>query len=185
MTLDVHLDRLKEIYAAMDRAYQDLADFYEFDCSGCRQNCCHTYFFHYTHAEYFYLLKGVGTLNGRLRDEAVRRARRMCEPDARSEYLCPLNLDGRCILYPYRTMICRLHGLPYEWRWPDGRVEVGPGCDRFEHQRAERSQPYRRLDRTTSYTDLAHLEARIRRILSAPPPFRKTIAEMIRDGLKA
>lgn len=182
MSVEDYLDRLKWIYESMDRVYVDMATFYGFECTGCEDNCCHTYFYHYTIAEYFFLLKGFSTLANSMREDIADRAQRMCQPSAREDYLCPINVDGLCILYPYRAMICRLHGLPYEVRRPDGQREEGPGCARFEKESAHRGLSYRRIDRTPFYKDLADLELEIRQTIPCPPRFKKTIAEMIRDG---
>jgi hypothetical protein len=79
-------------------------------------------------------------------------------------------------------MICRLHGLPFELRRPDGRVERKPGCAEFERYRKRKGLPVRRLDRTPFYTDLAGLETVIRNEIAYHGKFKKTLAEMIRDG---
>jgi hypothetical protein len=100
----------------------------------------------------------------------------------KQNYMCPLNVDNHCILYPFRTMICRLHGLPYELRRPDGKKEEGPGCAKFEEERQKKRLPYKRIDRSPFYTDLANLEREIRQSIGFGHQFKKTIAEIIRDG---
>jgi hypothetical protein len=182
--IGTYLEKLKTIYDSMDRTYGEAAAFYSFDCRGCQDNCCTTYFFHYTIAEYLYLLQGFWALEEGLKKEILERAMNMCDPSKRYSYLCPLNLQGRCLLYPYRTMICRLHGLPFEVQRPDGQRDEGPGCPRFEKKRAIKGLPERRIDRTLLYTDLANLEREIRSEIRHFPRFKKTIAEMIRDGGK-
>lgn len=179
MTFESYLDRLSAIYQAMDQAFSGLVSFYNFECSGCEDNCCTTYFYHYTMAEQLYLLQGLSTLDRHERTKTLQRAQRMCGPDAKSHYLCPLNVDGRCRLYPYRTMICRLHGLPYEMIGPDGKRGEGPGCPKFEAQRKKKDLPYRRIDRTAFYRQLAELELEIRQVLSVQGSSKKTIAEMV------
>jgi hypothetical protein len=180
----VYLERLNDIYESMDRAYREGMAFYGFDCSGCQDNCCRTYFFHYTLAEYFYLLKGFSTLEAGRQREVAQRAETMSDRIQKEDYLCPLNVSGRCLLYPYRAMICRLHGLPFEVQRPDGRREEGPGCGKFERERTLKGLSYRRTDRTPFYMDLANLEREIRAELHYFQRFKKTIAEMIRDGGK-
>ena len=76
-------------------------------------------------------------------------------------------------------MICRLHGLPYEMIRPDGKRGEGPGCAKFERDRTQKGLPYRRIDRTPFYQELADLERKIRQELSAQERSKKTIAEMI------
>jgi len=178
------LEKLKTIYDSMDRAYRQAAVFYGFDCQGCRDNCCTTYFFHYTIAEYLYLLQGFRAFEESIKEGIWERAMNMCDPSKRDNYLCPLNLRGRCLLYPYRTMICRLHGLPFEVQRPDGQRDEGPGCPRFENERTRTGLPYRRIERTPFYADLVNLEREIRAEVPHFRRFKKTIAEMIRDGGK-
>ena len=177
-------EKLKTIYDSMDRAYEEAAAFYGFACRGCEDNCCTTYFFHYTVAEYLYLLQGFWALEERTKKGIGERAMNMCDPSKRDNYLCPLNLCGRCLLYPYRTMICRLHGLPFEVVRPNGQKDEGPGCPKFENERTPAALPYRRIERTPFYTDLANLEREIRAEVPALWRFKKTIAEMIRDAGK-
>jgi hypothetical protein len=181
-SIEIHLEKTKTIYRSMDRAYRDWAAYYGFDCRGCEDNCCTTYFFHYTFAESLYLLRGFRTLEEGMQGEILERATNMCNPPSRDHYLCPLNLGGRCLLYPYRTMICRLHGLPFEVKRQNGPKDEGPGCPQFEKGRALTGLPYRRIDRTPFYTDLANLERKIRAEISPSRKFKKTVAEIIRDG---
>ncbi len=166
----------------MDRVYMDRTAFHGFECTGCGDNCCSTHFYHYTIAESLYLIQGLSTIDQSEQDEIVERAKRMCALKEKQNYLCPLNIDGRCILYPFRTMICRLHGLPYEFRRPDGQKEEGPGCAKFEDERQLKRLPYLRIDRSPFYRDLASLERQIRQSIRYHEKFRKTIAEMIVDG---
>jgi hypothetical protein len=180
-SIEIHLKKLKTIYRSMDRAYRECAAYYGFDCRGCEDNCCTTYFFHYTFAESLYLLRGFQTLEEGRKGEVLERAKIMCPPSG-DHYLCPLNLRGRCLLYPYRTMICRLHGLPFEVKRPNGSKEEGPGCAQFERERTLQGINYRRIDRTPFYTGLANLEGKIRAEIAPSRRFKKTIAEIIRDG---
>jgi len=182
MPIEAYLERLRNLYENMDRAYGEAMAFYGFDCTGCQDNCCRTYFFHYTIAEYLYLIRGLSTLEGGVREEIIRWAQAMGDPGQKENYLCPLNLHGRCLLYPYRAMICRLHGLPFEVQRPDGLMDEGPGCDRFKKEGIRRGLPYRRIDRTPFYRDLAILEREIRQEIQYPRKFKLTIAEMLKEG---
>lgn len=49
------------------------------------------------------------SVNGNVGDN-FRKA--LVEDYARAELLCPLNSDHRCLLYDYRPIRCRIHGLP-------------------------------------------------------------------------
>lgn len=179
--MESYLLKLQDLYRRMDGAYEESQAFYGFECTGCLENCCTTYFFHYTICESLYLLKGVQGLNAPQKEMVIQRASIMCHPPSKDEYLCPVNFDGRCIIYPFRTMICRLHGIPYILRMPDGREEEGPGCAKFEAERKQKGLPYRAIDRTPFYRDLSLLEKDVRDKLGYHGKFKRTIAEIIRD----
>lgn len=52
--------------------------------------------------------------------------------DERPQVMCPLNEEGRCILYKHRLMVCRTHGVPAVMRRPDGQTLNFPGCFRCQ-----------------------------------------------------
>jgi hypothetical protein len=182
--IDTYVNKLSRIYGSMDDAYREAAAFYDFSCRGCQDNCCTTYFFHYTIIESLYLVQGLWGLGKGMKEEIMERAVNMSDPLKRGSYMCPVNEGGRCLLYPYRTMICRLHGLPNEVQKPGGQRDEGPGCAKFEEEKRRKGLPHRRIDRTPFYTDLANLERDLRTEIGFFQKFKKTIAEMIRDGGK-
>ena len=178
------LDRLKQIYAAMDQAYNRAADYYNFACHGCRDSCCRSRFYHHTLIEYDYLIKGLKTLNPEKRKELTTRARRVVDETARADQggtavriMCPLNFDELCILYSYRPMICRLHGIPHELQKPGQKPFYGPGCDTFDHRCSH--MDYFKFDRTPFYRQLAMLEQDVRQTLGFDEKIKMTVAEMI------
>jgi Fe-S-cluster containining protein len=97
--------------------------------------------------------------------------------------MCPLNREGRCVLYAHRPMICRLHGIPHALRRPDGRVLTGPGCDDYAAQCGPVVKA--RLDRTPLYTAMAQVERELRQALGFEGKTKMTIAEMILDDRMA
>jgi|Deesub1362A_J573_1020465.scaffolds.fasta_scaffold00045_130 Fe-S-cluster containining protein len=168
----------------MDRAYDAVAGYYGFNCEGCEDNCCKQRFYHYTLVEYYYLLEGVKKAEPELVRTILTRAKIVTETYFKElqigeilPLMCPVNSDGRCTLYEYRPMICRLHGLPHKFLKPDGAVQEGGGCHRFEllHKAAVR------LDRTVAYTELAQLEKELRAELGFKGRYKKTTAEMLMD----
>ena len=196
MAIDIHKysavvytdfkDRLKQIYSAMDRAYNSAADRYGFACTGCRDNCCRTRFYHHTAIEYVYLVEGLSTLTLTKQNEVKARALRVVAETTRADekgetvqWMCPLNFDERCILYPYRPMICRLHGIPHELQNPGQAPVQGPGCENFDQQSS--SPNYFKFDRTPFYRDMAMLEQKVKQTLGFSGKFKMTIAEMILD----
>ena len=180
------VDRLKQIYAAMDQAYKRAADAYGFVCDGCRDNCCRTRFHHHTVIEYTYLVEGLNTLAPEKQKEVNARALSRVEEAAGAansgvpaRLMCPLNFDELFILYPYRPMICRLHGIPHELHKPAKNPVYGPGCDEFDRRCGRKS--YIKFDRTPFYRDMALLEQEARKTLGFAGKIRMTIAEMIVD----
>jgi hypothetical protein len=178
------IDRLKQLYVAMDQAYDTAASHYDFTCDRCRDNCCRTRFYHHTIIEYTYIIEGFKTLTPKKQNEVKSRAitvvnklARIDDNEAPVRLMCPLNFDERCILYPYRPMICRLHGLPHELKKPGQKTIYGPGCKTFDH-RCGRID-YVEFDRTPFYLKLAKLEQQIKQALGVTGKFKMTIAEMI------
>lgn len=179
------LRQLEALYAEMDAHYAAVADAHAFVCRGCEDNCCLTRFHHHTLVEVAGLYRGFLTLDENQRRGVVQRARAYCralQADAPHgspfRHLCPLNQDGRCLLYPLRPMICRLHGIPHVLRHPRKGLIAGPGCHVFDaHRRRPEDGP--RLDRTPLYAAMADLEQTLRREAGWAQPLRLTVAEMI------
>ncbi len=179
-------DRLQALYARMDRAYQAAARCYGFDCQGCDESCCRTRFDHHTLLEYLYLREGLARLAPEVQAAVRRRAAEVCCETAALErqglpirVMCPLNQDGRCRLYAFRPMICRLHGIPHELRPPGRPVSYGPGCPLFSKRHAR--QAYVAFDRSPLYARMARLEQEIRRSLGFGARLKMTVAEMLAD----
>jgi Fe-S-cluster containining protein len=178
------LERIEDLYADMDRRYETVAAQHGFICRGCEQSCCRTCFYHYTYAEYFYLRHGLKQLSSHQLADVKGAAQRIVTTpmyaegeDPVSGAMCPLNVDGRCILYSHRPMICRLHGISHIMRRPDGGWVSGPGCAVFEAGALKNKEI--RLDRTPIYQQMAELETCLRRALELSGKIRLTIAEML------
>jgi Fe-S-cluster containining protein len=178
------IDRLKQIFTAMDRAYNRAADPYGFTCDGCADNCCRTRFYHHTVIEYTYIIEGFNTLTLKKQNEVKSRVLTVVDETARADnsaaavrLMCPLNFDELCILYPYRPMICRLHGIPHELQKPGQNPVYGPGCETFDRRCGRQS--YFKFDRTPFYRDVAILEQEVKQTLGFAGKIRMTVAEMI------
>ena len=178
------MQELTGLFERMDEAYGRAAGAHGFDCRGCEENCCRTRFHHYTLCEYLYLRKGFARLpesdRQRIGVKAVRVVEATAEADAQGRpavVMCPLNENDRCILYAYRPMICRLHGIPHRLNRPDGRQQVGPGCADFDRQCGPTKSVF--LDRTPLYAGLAELEQRARRQSAFKGKLRMTIAQIL------
>ena len=177
-------ERLKQIYAAMDDAYSTAADHYDFTCDGCRDNCCQTRFYHHTIIEYAYLKEGFATLRPETQSEVISRAAIVVDTIEKADVtreavrmMCPLNVDTRCILYPYRPMICRLHGIPHELKKPGQDGIRVPGCDTFDSRCSHRR--YLQFDRTPFYGAMAGLEIELKQALDFSAKFKMSVAQML------
>jgi hypothetical protein len=178
------LDRLRDIFAAMDPAYIRAAEHYQFQCDGCTHNCCLTRFYHHTCLEYYYLRRGLESLDARKKSEILLRAEEVCRETAAADekqlpvrQMCPLNHESLCILYPHRPMICRLHGIPHELQKPGQDVIHGPGCGTFNERCS--NKPYTKFERTPFYIELARLENEFKQAAGRPGKIKMTISEMI------
>ncbi len=184
---------IAEIYDSMVSAYDAVAQEIRLSCDGCPDNCCDSFFLHYTYCEWAYLWEGIRALDDEKLDRIMQRARDYVQQSRvligrgeRPQIMCPLNEEGRCGLYVHRMMICRTHGVPATLTRPDGQLLRFPGCFRCQEivgktYTAETDAPA--MDRTILYQRLAQLESRFlgdKRGLF--PKIKMTIAEMIVSG---
>lgn len=178
---------LESLYAEMDRQYDQAAAGYGFSCTGCADNCCLTRFYHHTFLEYIFLRRGFEQLSGPMRADiqksavqyadALRRAQSNVA-DAPFRMMCPLNREGWCVLYGFRPMICRLHGIPHELE-PPGRQRMVfyHGCAAFDSQCGH--LPYHGFDRTPFYIRMSGLEQDLKQKLGISEKSKKTVADML------
>ena len=183
-----------EIYQSMAADYDEVAQAITLTCTGCPDNCCDSYFLHYTYSEWAYLWEGIRKLDDAHIDRIVQRSRDyvaqsqiMIAQGLRPQIMCPLNEDGLCGVYTHRLMICRTHGVPATLIRPDGQHLRFPGCFRCQEIVQQRYTPEESqapaVDRTVLYRRLAQLESRFlgnRRGLL--PRIKMTIADMIVGG---
>ncbi len=184
--------RLADLYRRMEEAYDIVARQLDFSCRGCTDNCCDSYFLHYTRIEWAYLWEGLRQLPPERLAAIRQRAQNFREQAARAlaaeerpAIMCPLNEDGMCAVYQHRLMICRLHGVPSSLTYPDGRVQHFPGCDRCQQITAGRSAAPT-VERASLLRELVLLE---QQMPAGPRPpgggrvrIKKTIADMICEG---
>jgi Fe-S-cluster containining protein len=177
---------INRLFEQMDRAYDTAARTFGFVCRGCRDNCCLTRFHHHTLLEYLYIQHGLSKLVPERLGEVKKRAQKVLDRMTKLEQcgepvrvMCPLNEDGRCMLYAHRPMICRLHGIPHALRRPDGRSQTGPGCDDFYAQCGNCAGEV--LDRTPIYIAMADLEQKLRQALGFDRKIKMTIADIVLD----
>ena len=176
--------QLHDLFSAMDQAYSRAARHYQFQCDGCTDNCCLTRFYHHTYLEYYYLGRGFEKLDFRKKNRILSKAEEVCREFANADnrkmpvrLMCPLNNDSRCILYPYRPMICRMHGIPHELHKPGQKVIHGPGCGTFHDRCSDKG--YAKFDRTPFYMEMVRLENKFKQTTGVDGRIKMTVAEMI------
>jgi Fe-S-cluster containining protein len=168
----------------MDEKYEEVAANYGFHCTGCKNNCCRTRFYHYTLSEYLYILKGYNSLPHRQQAEIAERALRVCQKTSEADRrgvdmqpMCPLNFNGLCRLYAYRPMICRMHGIPHQLH-RHGRVTAyGSGCAAFKNRCDAKGDVV--FDRTPFYIEMAALEKELKLALGFTQKIKLTVAQML------
>ncbi|MDD3471240.1 MAG: hypothetical protein PHS86_00510 [Syntrophaceae bacterium] len=157
--------RLVEVYGQMDSAYADASREAGFSCAGCNGvKCCTVDLIVHTFAEMLFLRRGFRTLKISVQKHIKERCREILKAKATDplgmeyrESVCALNLDGLCVLFEYRPMICRLAGIPHIIRRPDSSLKQAGGCTRFEDQ-IKPVFPDIVIDRTSFYQQMAQLE---------------------------
>ncbi len=178
--------KLSKLYQNMEDSYQIIAEQIGLSCADCPDNCCTSYFRHHTRVEWAYFIKGLNQVPESLRQKIAQRAENYVEKARQDlargktpDIMCPVNENGLCVLYEYRLMICRLHGVPTIHTRPDGKNLVFTGCFRSQQRTGEISS-YSRLDRTIFYKELAMLEqAFVGSKIARLPRVNLTLAEMI------
>ncbi len=182
--MDTYFKQLAGLYHNMDNTWNQVAAKHHFQCNGCRDNCCLSLFFHHTHIERAYLLYGFNTLTKDAQQAILKKAKHYYTATfdsggiavSKSKKIpCPLLMDGRCGLYQFRPMICRMHGLPHELHRPGFGPLKGPGCDagNFEGNKDLR------FDRTPFYREMAGIEMKFRTKTGLKGKIKQTIAEIL------
>ena len=182
-------ERIADLYARMEKAYDLVAQQLDFTCSGCPDNCCDSYFQHHTYVEWGYLWVGIGELSAERRKALENRAaeygaacERALARGERPQVMCPLNEEGRCGLYRHRLMICRMHGVPSSLAFPNGQSKKFPGCFRCQEIVGDR-QAVPSVERASLFRELIALEQELLGEKQGQlPKLKKTIAEMILAG---
>ncbi len=186
---------LEKIYRELESEYSRVAKELNFSCTGCPDNCCDSYFLHYTYLEWAFLWLGFCLLSTEKQSELLKRCRayilqceRAKQQGERPQVMCPLNEDGLCVLYNHRLLVCRTHGVPATMTRPDGQKLRFPGCFRCQDivdSMLEGKEPPA-VERTLSLRKIVQLEDELldhKRHLA--PKVKLTIAEMLVKGAPA
>ena len=186
------LEQIEALYGDMEQSYDITASLLGHSCAGCPDNCCDSYFLHFTYIEWGYLWHGMSLLTQEKQSELISRAliyekqsEEMLARGERPRLLCPLNENGRCILYKYRLMVCRTHGVPAVMTRPDGKKLTFPGCFRCQElvDQSEIDVNSVMMERTPLLSRLVGLEQDLLEgKRSLMPKVRMTIAGMLKAG---
>ncbi|TKB26273.1 hypothetical protein FCL47_11105 [Desulfopila sp. IMCC35006] len=189
---DAQLEVLEYIYHKLQLEYERVAEALDFTCTGCPDNCCDSYFQHHTYAEWAHLWLGIRRLEPEVQLSLIARAKsylEQCEQalaaGQRPQVMCPLNDEGRCVVYQHRLLVCRTHGVPATLTRPDGRTFQFPGCFRCQEivENLDKNELPVPVERTLLLQRLALLENELldnkRHLL---PKVKMTIAEMLVHG---
>lgn len=162
----------------MDRAFDKAADHYGFQCNGCEDNCCKSFFYHHTFIEKDYLLSKANEFDYD-RKISLKKSAALYLDTIKHKPLCPLNKDDLCILYNVRPMICRLHGIPHHLSMPGIETKQNPGCDAGAS--CFNSTNYFSFDRIPFYKEMTEIEKEYRKKVAVSGKIKQTIAHMLLD----
>ena len=179
------IHRLVAIYRRIDAVYAETAKSAGFSCEGCDgAKCCTVDLTISTLVEMSYLRQGFNSLPNSQQREILARCRQVIsakevapQGELYRNSVCALNSDGACVLYDYRPMICRFHGMPHFFEGPSGSLVEGEGCVRFQELYQGRNQNLR-IDRTHFYREIASLEIESVR-LRGERTEKRTVAETL------
>lgn len=190
---DSIIERLEKVYERLGELYDQSAKKLKFTCDGCPDNCCDSYFLHYTYLEWAYLYVGIRALDLAEQEELMRKAheyKRLCkqadEKGERPQVMCPLNNKGLCSLYKHRLLVCRTHGVPATMTRPDGQLLRFPGCFRCQEivdKKYLHQVEAPHVERTPFYRELAKIENELLgNQRQQYPRVKLTIADMLAGG---
>lgn len=183
-------DPLIDLFNEIDYVYEQTAAKYGFICRGCENNCCTSLFFHHTFVEKAYLQEGFSNIDLDLKTRILEKAEYYIDKVVSkprdldfqkhkevesSKLMCPLNEGGQCLLYSYRPMICRFHGLPHVLKLPGCQEIRFPGCAAGNFDK----YPYYTFDRTSFYHSMTKVEMSFRKTTCKAGKIKMTIAEML------
>ena len=129
-------------------------------------------------------MHGFNSLDHHIKKQILIRAQDYCKKTfSQTENItslkiyCPANENTKCLLYRFRPMICRLHGLPHELNRPGAVLVKSPGCNTGMFN----DKPYIKFDRTPFYIEMAQIESNFRNIINKTGKIRQTIAQILID----
>ena len=89
---------LADIYTTMELQYDAVAGKVGLSCSGCPDNCCDSYFLHYTYSEWAYLWEGIRALDDETLEIILERSKRYVEESRKKTSVfigCKLSIENR------------------------------------------------------------------------------------------
>ena len=116
-------------------------------CLGC-SSCCETGDYPMSQLELEYLMQGYTKLNDKDKITVQNNIKNIVKGG-----VCPFLIDKKCSVYPYRPVVCRVHGLAYICRdevvkvpycanegknynkvYKDGEIEINPVKENLDTQ---------------------------------------------------
>ena len=129
-------------------------------------------------------MEGYNTLDHETQVEVKQRALDVCRKTRKADekgdtvrLMCPLNVKRLCLIYAYRPMICRLHGIPHVLQQPGQGLMYAPGCEVFNRQ-CGKIEPFK-FDRTRFYMEMAELEKELKQAVGMSQKIKMTVAQML------
>ncbi len=180
-----YFEKLNMLYIKMDNAYDEAASHYGFECNGCEDNCCKSFFYHHTYIEKDYLLSKAKDFSHDQRVSLKKSAGLYLDEisqgsiEKKNKPVCPLNSNSKCILYNQRPMICRLHGIPHHLKIPGREIQKSPGCNAGSP--LFNLTTYYSFDRIPFYKKMAEIEKEYKNSISKTSKIKQTIAHMLLD----
>ena len=117
--LERYTEYLKSLNELIEQCFEQQKD-YIYCKPGCGV-CCNNSDYPTSELEYEYLKTGLNLLNPEKKQLVRERVRELYkkrtllfEKEGKPHkfvYICPLVDEGKCLIYPYRPMVCRTYGL--------------------------------------------------------------------------
>lgn len=112
---------LKKFDKRIDRYFEEQCEFVR-----CKQGCsacCEVGEYSFSRLEAEYLMHGFVKLPKEVKN-IIRENIKQLKQTKPKMYKCPFLINGECSVYPYRGIVCRVHGLA----WFDGEKVQLPYC---------------------------------------------------------
>lgn len=101
---------LKEFDKRLEKYFEDQCEFIKCK-SGC-STCCEVGEYPFSRLEAEYLMSGFLKLPADIKNKIKEEIKKLKSENPKM-YKCPFLIDKECSVYPYRGIVCRVHGLAW------------------------------------------------------------------------